>query len=412
MLKQLGHDGRHAVEVPGPAPGGVAVEHARSAPTTVHASCRSPAGRPPRAGARTGRRRPRPRASAASRGLVARVGVEVLGRAELGRVDEQRHHDDVAVLAGAAQQRQVALVEGAHRGDEPDAAARAALGRERLAQLGDGADGLMRALACCAPRARACARRARRRGRAARAPPRPRPARWRVTVASSPRAIGPVSAALGPVRRDVLDRLPHERQQQPPRLGGLEPGAGGDPLGGRLEGDQEVGGDRGGRVVGGAALVVDLERPSCRARARARRRRRAPPAWSRRSRSRRRRRRRTLAAGEGLERVQAERGAAGRRERGERGGAAGVADERGGAGHGRGGRRRSPRRGRTARSRRSRAAPRRGPSGPSTSTPAARSARHERRAQAAGSDDAHAGGAAIVCVRVHPSVGPLRTLGG
>ena len=55
--------------------------------------------------------------------LVARVAVEVLVRAELGRVDEEAHHDDVALGAGGAQQRDVALVEEAHRRDEADRAA-------------------------------------------------------------------------------------------------------------------------------------------------------------------------------------------------------------------------------------------------------------------------------------------------
>ena len=187
--------------------------------------------------------------------------------------------------------------------------------------------------------------------------------RCAVTVASSPRAIGPVSACSGPCAATFSTVCAHERQQQPPRLGGLEPRPGGDPLGGRLEGDQEVGGDRGGRVVGGAALVVDLERRHAE---------RARELDGEGERLRRRAGDRAagagegvgVATGEGLERVQAERGPAGRRESAERGGAAGVADERCGAGHGRGGRLRSPRRGRTAGSRRSGAAPRRGRAGP------------------------------------------------
>ena len=77
----------------------------------------------------------------------------------------------------------------------------------------------------------------------------------------------------------------------------------------------------------------------------------------------------------------------------ERGGAAGVADERRGAGHAPRRPPRSPRRGRTARSRRSRAGPRRGRAGPRRRRPAARSARLEAGAQAARSDDAHAGDA-------------------
>jgi hypothetical protein len=74
-------------------------------------------------------------------GLVAGVAGEVRGLVELGRVDEQRHHDDVAGGAGGADEAEVALVQRAHGRYEPDRALRAAGVAQRGAQVGDGADG-------------------------------------------------------------------------------------------------------------------------------------------------------------------------------------------------------------------------------------------------------------------------------
>ena len=54
--------------------------------------------------------------------LVARVGLEVARVVELRGVDEQRDDDHVVLLARGADQRLVAGVEGAHGGDEADAA--------------------------------------------------------------------------------------------------------------------------------------------------------------------------------------------------------------------------------------------------------------------------------------------------
>ena len=71
--------------------------------------------------------------------FVARVRVEVFGRAELCRVDEQRHDDGCALLACGAHQRQMAFVEPAHRWDQADGSRRDG---ERATQLGDGADRL------------------------------------------------------------------------------------------------------------------------------------------------------------------------------------------------------------------------------------------------------------------------------
>ena len=72
--------------------------------------------------------------------LVAWVGGEILAGAELGRVDEQRHDDHVGLRARPADQRQVALVERAHRRDQRDALSGRARGGERGAQVGDRAD--------------------------------------------------------------------------------------------------------------------------------------------------------------------------------------------------------------------------------------------------------------------------------
>ena len=66
---------------------------------------------------------------------VARVAVEVLPCAELGRVDEDRGNHQVVLAAGRIEERDVPGVERAHRGDEPDA-----FPRKGLANLGDRAE--------------------------------------------------------------------------------------------------------------------------------------------------------------------------------------------------------------------------------------------------------------------------------
>ena len=80
-------------------------------------------------------------------------------------------------------------------------------------------------------------------------------ARCRATVASSPRATGPVSARFRAQPGPVLDGRAHERHEQ----FALDTHAGGDSLGRRLERHQEVGGDRRGGVIGGPVLVGDLD---------------------------------------------------------------------------------------------------------------------------------------------------------
>ena len=73
--------------------------------------------------------------------LVARVRGEVGGLVELGRVHEERHDDDVGLRPRAAQELGVALVQRAHRRHEARSIGRRAGAGERLAELGDGADG-------------------------------------------------------------------------------------------------------------------------------------------------------------------------------------------------------------------------------------------------------------------------------
>ena len=73
---------------------------------------------------------------------VARVAGQVLGGPKLRRVDEQARHSHVALLVAGPKERQVALVEGAHGGDESDRPARPTRSVELGAQRGDRADGL------------------------------------------------------------------------------------------------------------------------------------------------------------------------------------------------------------------------------------------------------------------------------
>ena len=170
---------------------------------------------------------------------VTRVRGQVGRVVELGRVDEQRDDDDVALLARAPHQRQMALVERAHRRDETEpvlparrgcasAARSSAIGCERLhagwASRAAGDRCCRSRLTPRSGRARVAAR-ARRTAGAGRRPPPATAARWRVTVASSPRATGPVSARSGPRSRPVLDGGADQRHEQL----ALEPGGGGRP---------------------------------------------------------------------------------------------------------------------------------------------------------------------------------------
>ncbi len=66
-------------------------------------------------------------------GLVAGVAVEVAALVELRRVHEQRDDDEIAVRARALDQREMPVVQRAHRRHEPDPQA-AAAGRQRAAR--------------------------------------------------------------------------------------------------------------------------------------------------------------------------------------------------------------------------------------------------------------------------------------
>ena len=237
-----------------------------------------------------------------------------------------------------------------------------------------------RASAASAP-ARAWRRRARRRGASSSGARSATAARWRGDgrlVAAGDRA---GERALGPVRGPVVDGRAHERDE---RL--AVQAAPTQPLGGPLERDEEVRGDRRGGVVGGAVVVGDRERasgPSAAASAAGERRGRG--RWCRRPR-RARRRSRAPVGRDGHQRVQRKASCGGQRR--QRGRAGAVADEaaraardggRGGGDLGVGDAQqhdvgvaagRAPR-----------------PSGPSTGTPAARSARGERGAEAAVAHD-------------------------
>ena len=70
--------------------------------------------------------------------LVARIAVEVLGRRELGRVDEDRHGDPIGHGQRPTHQREMTFVQGSHGGHEAHAQILAAPAANLMAQLGDG----------------------------------------------------------------------------------------------------------------------------------------------------------------------------------------------------------------------------------------------------------------------------------
>ena len=201
-------------------------------------------------------------------------------------------------------------MEGAHRRDEPDRAAGAA----RSASAARSSATVRIVLMPAARRPRASARRVgerveeRRAGRASRSAT---AARWRATVASSPRAIGPVSARCGAAARPSSRRVARTSGTS---SCAVDAGGRGEALGGALERDEEVRGDRGGGVVGGAVLVGDLDR------AHAERARRARVAAAQRARGACRRRRAPAPANGAAPRRRSRSSAgAGRSPRGRRG---------------------------------------------------------------------------------------------
>ena len=133
MHEQLRHDRRDAAEVPGPSR--LPLE---ALGDPEYLDCRREAvgvdlldpGREQHVGARL-------RSELGVALLIPRIAVEVAALVELRGVDEQRDDDHGAVLAGLLDQRQVTLVQRAHRRHEPDPRLFAAGRREGFAQLGD-----------------------------------------------------------------------------------------------------------------------------------------------------------------------------------------------------------------------------------------------------------------------------------
>ena len=317
-----------------------------------------------------------PSASASARvaRLVARVGVEVLAVAELRRVDEQRDDDHVALARARAR-----------ISDRWPSWKKPIVGTSPIVRP-------PRRSGASAARSSATVRTVfiagdpvRREARGSRSTSASNSGEQlrggvgdRVALALDGRLVAARDRAgeraLGPERDPVLDGRAHERGEQLARLARARARRRGHLLRRRLDRHQEVGGDRGRGVVGGALVVGELERVACRgARAsrvgggeRARRRARR---WHSRTPAKR-----AAAGGEGLERVEAERvGAAARRlERGQRRGAARVADERRAPGGDGRGRRRSRRRARRAGRRR--------PAGGAAAAERARRPRSRRRA--------------------------------
>ena len=276
-------------------------------------------------------------------------------------------------------------MEGAHGGDEADRPARRPRGAAVRLHLGDGPDRPHAAAGVgTEPTPGSGDERVEGLEQVGRALLDRRPlARDRRLVAARD---GPREGLLGARGRPVLQRRAGERDEQLAR----DAGGGGEPLGGALERDEEVRGDRGGGVVGGAVGVGDLDgaHPEGGGQGLGHAERGGRAAGDRAAGARERGRCRpsgTVIRGWRLNAV-----VAGQRR--ERGGAGAVADEaRTARGQGGGRRRDLLRRGRTAaRPRPSGSAPR--PSGPSTSSPAAASAARQGVAQAAGADDGAAQG--------------------
>ena len=133
--EQLGHHRRHPAEVLGArralqAAAGAADRHGRGEARRVDLlGARREHEGDPALPAPARRRAPRPAGSG-----------EILAGGELGRVDEQRHHNGVAVAPGQVDEGEVPLVEGPHRRHERDPAPVGAQGGDGSAQVGDRAD--------------------------------------------------------------------------------------------------------------------------------------------------------------------------------------------------------------------------------------------------------------------------------
>jgi hypothetical protein len=187
-VQQLRDDGGDALEVRGAA---VLALERRGQPGDVHRGRR--AGRVDLVGRR------REQEVGSGRGgqrrvarLVARIGGEVGGLVELGRVDEEGDDHDLGLRARGADEADVAVVQRAHRRHEADRARGAARVAQRGAQVGDGADGQHRAGPAASSRVAAASASKSSSSSGVRSSI---ATRWRSTVASSPRAMGPVSAS-------------------------------------------------------------------------------------------------------------------------------------------------------------------------------------------------------------------------
>ena len=300
---------------------------------------------------------------------------------------EQGDHDDVGLLARAADQGEVAAVERAHGGDQADAAAGAPLGCERLAQLRDSPH-RPHAVTSSPASARVCRTSASKRSRSSGAASSRARALGvdRAVVAArdgaGERASGSSSATLSTVRRTSGARSARASCGARPAPAAIRSAAARSVT-------SEVGGDGGGGVVRGPALVVDLEGRPCPAARRARAAKARRPGWSRRRRSRRRRRRRARRRPARRCSERAWSVCSGSAERRSAGGSARPGawrrscDPRSGAAPGhRGGRRGLSRRpARTGRSPRSRAGTSPRPAGPSTSSARLAQRRGQRRAE-------------------------------
>jgi len=72
---------------------------------------------------------------------IARIAREIVRIVELGGIDKHAQHDDVVFLAGAIEQGEVAFMQGAHRGNEPHAAAGKVRAAPQLQPVGEFFDG-------------------------------------------------------------------------------------------------------------------------------------------------------------------------------------------------------------------------------------------------------------------------------
>ena len=69
---------------------------------------------------------------------VARIGGEIFARAELRRIDEDRHHHAIAALSRCPHQTKMSLVQKPHRRHEGDTPILSALGLAPAAHSGNG----------------------------------------------------------------------------------------------------------------------------------------------------------------------------------------------------------------------------------------------------------------------------------